>query len=253
MSVRIVDGYCHCGLRKHRPVEDVRRMMERHNVERAVLVQHMGEYDNSYIEQAVRADPERFAGVLMVDVDRDDRQETLGYWVEKKVFRGIRMVARTLETHAALWEQVARSGLHVVLYQEPTIAGCVESLSAFAESYPQTHLILAHIGRLDPAESPRFESFDRVLSLAQRPNVFLQVSGMDAFAEPPFTELAPLVSAGVEAFGADRTFYGTNYPACRSEDAYGQDIDLLLTGRLGVQQQYLEQVACGTAQRLWFD
>ena len=47
-------------------MEDVRKIMSEHGVSRAVLVQHLGEYDNSYIENVVARDPDRFAGVFLI-------------------------------------------------------------------------------------------------------------------------------------------------------------------------------------------
>ena len=65
----VVDAYCHCGLTKYRPIGDVKRVMERFDVSRKVLVQHLREYGNTYIQNIVAVEPGRFAGVLLVDVD----------------------------------------------------------------------------------------------------------------------------------------------------------------------------------------
>ena len=116
MRMEIVDGYCHCGLSKYRPVGDVRRFMKRMDISRTVLVQHLGEYDNSYIEQIVSAEPERFVGVFLVDVGAEHAQEFLAFWAQQKEFRGIRLLAHTLETHPKLWEQVAQSDLFLGLF-----------------------------------------------------------------------------------------------------------------------------------------
>ena len=253
MISEIVDGYCHCGLRKYRPIQDVCRVMQQFGVSRAVLVQHMGEYDNSYIEQIVAAEPERFAGVFLVDTDADDAGDSLARWGEKEVFRGIRLLAHTLATRPELWEQAAEAGLNVVVYDEPTIADYVDSLASFLRSLPDARLVLPHFGRLDPAESPRFQSFDHILSLARFPNAFMQISAMDSFAQYPFQELVPLVRIVLQAFGPERVLYGSNYPALRSQAALGADLDLLLSGRLGVPADCLEMVICHTALRLWFE
>lgn len=252
MIADIIDGYCHCGLRKFRPIEDLTRVMQRFEVNRAVLVQHMGNYDNGYIEQIVRAEPDRFAGVFLVDAEADDAAESLAHWAGKGVFRGIRLLAHTLETCPDLWEQAAAHTLNIMLYEEPSVADYVDPLAGFLRSHPEARAILAHFGRLIPSESPRFESFDRILSLAEFPNAFIQVSGMDAFASYPFNDLAPLVRRALGAFGPERTLYGSNYPASRSEAAYGQDLALLMEGRLGVPAECLAQVLSRTARALWF-
>ena len=49
-----IDGYCHCGISKYQPVDVVLRVMNKHAVDRAVLCQHLGEYDNSYLAEVVK-------------------------------------------------------------------------------------------------------------------------------------------------------------------------------------------------------
>ena len=90
----ITDGYSHCGLSKWRPVEDVDRVMNRFGVPRAVLAQHLGEFDNTYIEEIVAARPDRFAGAFVIDTESDDASHALAHWAGRGVFRGIRILAR---------------------------------------------------------------------------------------------------------------------------------------------------------------
>ncbi|HUE16056.1 MAG TPA: hypothetical protein VMR25_17935, partial [Planctomycetaceae bacterium] len=61
--MEIVDAYAHCGLSKYEPIEKVREVMAAAGVSRAVLVQHLGEFDNSYIGPVVQSDPQHLAGV----------------------------------------------------------------------------------------------------------------------------------------------------------------------------------------------
>ena len=60
MNQEVVDGYCHCGTSKYRPIEDIGKVMGRFGVSRAVLVQHLGEFDNRYIERVAGEDPGRW-------------------------------------------------------------------------------------------------------------------------------------------------------------------------------------------------
>jgi hypothetical protein len=58
----IVDGYAHCGISRYQPVEIVLDTMAQAGVDRAVLCQHLGEYDNSYLAEVVGSRPQQFAG-----------------------------------------------------------------------------------------------------------------------------------------------------------------------------------------------
>src|SRR5512132_1986271 len=105
--------------------------MGSHRMARAVLVQHLGEYDNGYIEGIVRKDPVHFAGVFLIDLQNEAVAEHLNYWTTRGVFRGIRLIARTLATHPTVWQRAAALGLNIIVYDEPTIAPYANLLASF--------------------------------------------------------------------------------------------------------------------------
>jgi len=250
MSSPVIDGYCHCGLSKYRPIHDVRGVLDRFGVSRAVLVQHIGEYDNSYIESAVREEPDRLAGVLMVDTDKPGAEDALAGWVGGGAFRGVRLFARTLETSPGVWTRAAELGLNIVVFDDPTFSPYVESLAGFAKRFGETRLILSHLGM--PRDAADFPSHQRILSLAEQPNVYVQISGMHMFSRSPYAELVPLVERLRQAFGAERLFYGSNFPVMGDERVYGQELELLRAGKLGIPPDEVEHVLGGTAMGLWF-
>ena len=252
MKSVVVDGYCHCGLSKYRPVEDVVSTMERHGVSRAVLVQHIGEYDNSYIEGVVRSDPDRFAGVLLVDTDDPAADNALTTWADTGVFRGLRIFAHTITSCPKVWERAAELRLNLVVYDDPTLAPYADLLADFAAGHPRARLVISHLGMPDMAEAPRFESSRRILSLADHPNVCLQLSGMHMFAKEPYSDLVPFIERLVAAFGPERLFYGSNFPVMGEEAVYASELKQLRAGMLGVDAAVVEQVMGGTAMELWF-
>ena len=253
MTSGIIDAYAHCGLRKYRPIEDVRAVASRFGVSRTVLVQHLGEYDNAYIERVVAADRRRLAGCFVIDTEADGAPDTLARWAGKGVFRGIRLLAHTLEQRPELWEQAVQFDLNVIVYGEPTLGPYVDSLASFLTEHPKARLILSHLGALTRGESPRFPSFDRVLSLAAFPNAYMQISAMHMFADYPYIELVPLVERALDAFDASRLLYGSNYPLMKDDVMYGQELALVCDGQLGVPCSAVEQVVSLTARTLWFD
>ncbi len=246
MTVQLIDGYCHCGLRKYRPIEDVSAVMDRFGVSRAVLVQHMGEYDNSYIGGIVAAQPDRFAGVMLVDVDGDAAD------LDLPGFRGVRLVASTLQTHAHVWERAAALGLNLVIYGEPTIADHVDALGEFAAEHPGANLIISHMGVL----MRDLEDHRPILNLAAHANVYVQVSAFHMFDDEPYAKLVPIVERFVEAFGPRRLYYGSNFPVMEHDELYGRELELMRSGALGVPGAPLgmiEDVLSRTAAGLWFE
>jgi L-fuconolactonase len=252
-AIDITDGYCHCGLSKWRPVEDVDRVMDRFNVPRAVLAQHLGEFDNTYIEQTVAARPDRFAGVFLVDTEAADARDALEHWAGKGVFRGIRLLARSLDTNPGVWDDAVRLGLNMIVCDESTLSPYVDSLRGFLADHPNARMVFSHFGLWTWFEPATSQSYDRVLSLADYPGTFLQVSGFHMFTDYPYDEVIPLVQRALDAFGPERLLYGSNYPVMNEDAIYGQEIDLVRDGQFGIPVDAVEQVMNRTARELWFD
>ena len=94
-----VDGYSHCGVSKYRPVEDVLAVMRGAGVERAVLCQHLGEYDNSYLAGVVSRHPQTFAAVCLVDPTGADASTELAKWhATESAFRAAHLA---IQVHGA--------------------------------------------------------------------------------------------------------------------------------------------------------
>ena len=253
MPEEIVDGYCHCGLSKYEPIEVVREAMDRLGIARNVLVQHLGEYDNNYIERIVAESPERYAGVMLIDAEASRAVETLKYWAGKGVFRGLRMMARTVRSHAELWDCAAELGLNIVVYDEPSIAPYAQQLAEVAERQPNVRLVISHLGMLDPAEFPGFQSHREILELSGLDNIYVQLSGFHMFGEVPYKPMVPIVEGLVESFGPKRLLYGTNYPVPEDELICRRELELICSGKLGVGGEALPQVLSRTALDLWFE
>lgn len=232
----ITDAYAHCGLRKYRPVEQLDPVMDRHGVVRTVLAEHLGEYDNSYIESLVKARPQRFAGVFLVDHQSPRASDDITRWAKTGAFRGIRFPSATVLTHRPLWDWAAQLGLHLVV-SAPFPPAETAAINAFAADHPQTTLQLTHLG------GPGFE---------KRENIIVQISGMHKEGKAPYGELVPRIGALYNTLGPKRLVYGSNFPVMEEESVYALEIDLLKSGRLGIPERDIEAVMNSNAQRLWF-
>ncbi len=248
----ITDAYGHCGLRKYRPIADVKQITDRFGVARANLVQHMGEYDNSYIANIVREEPERFSGVFLVDIHAPDATTAIERWASSGHFRGMRMPSETILTHLPLWQRAADLGLHLVA-SAPFPPRVAQTITRFAAANPGNALQLTHLGLPQLDESPRFPSLAPVLAMASQPNIHVQVSGMHQRGKPPYTELVPAIRQIWEAFGESRLVYGSNFPVMETDQVYELEIHLLRSGRLGIPESAAPAVMDANARRLWFN
>ena len=68
----IVDTHCHASPYWFEPIEILLDEMTRNHVDKAVLIQARGFFDNSYLIECKRRFPGRFAVVVIVDTDAQD-------------------------------------------------------------------------------------------------------------------------------------------------------------------------------------
>ncbi|MCU0228280.1 MAG: amidohydrolase [Bryobacterales bacterium] len=247
----ITDAYGHCGLRKFRPIADVRRITDRHGVARANLVQHMGEFDNQYLADIVGEEPERFSAVFLVDIEAPDAVLSIRKWASTGLFRGMRMTSASILTHPVLWQEAANLGLHLVV-SGPFPAPEAAAISRFAASNAGNSLQLTHLGLPQHDESPAFPSLPPVLEMASQRNIHVQVSGMHQRAAAPYTALIPAIQQLWEAYGESRLVYGSNFPVMETDQVYELEIHLIRSGRLGIPATAAEAVMDANARRLWF-
>lgn len=250
--MEIVDAYLHCGLKKYRLIEEVRRTMRRAGVARGVLVQHLGEYDNGYVGSIVAADRTHFAGVALVDDTQSDAPRTLKQLAAQGGFSGIRVVAESLESAPDLWEVAVETNLILVHYAPHGMGDTLGALKTFLDLHPDCRLVLTHLGYPDVAEAPNFPEYRPVFDLAEYPGVHYQISGMKMFCSYPDEELYPLIALAVERFGPERLLWGSNYPVVGDASDYINDLNLLLDGHLPIPNKDIPLVAGANARRLWF-
>jgi L-fuconolactonase len=251
--MEVVDAYAHCGLSKYEPIENVREVMAVRGISHAVLAQHLGEFDNSYIGSVVASDPEHFAGVLLVDHTTRNAAETLAQWAASGSFQGMRLTADALLANADLFFQAGDLGLAIVLYSPQGIRPLLPHLQQALQKAPSTRLVITHLGNPGLNGSELDKAADAVLELARSANAYFQISGLKMFCPFPHEPLYPLIERAAAAFGASRLLWGSNYPVMQTRDDYAADLRLLLDGRLPVPGQAIGQIAGENAKRLWFD
>jgi predicted TIM-barrel fold metal-dependent hydrolase len=245
-----IDGYSHCGVSKYRPAEDVLAAMRAAGVERAVLCQHLGEYDNSYLAGVVRRHPQTFAAVCLVDPSGSTAVAELEKWHATGAFRGVRLYAGWLDEYASLWARAVELGLTFVIYASEGAAFAAPPVARFMSAHPDARVVMTHLG--NPQLRDGRPTDTELLRLAEFGGVFVQLSGLSMFCAYPHAELDELIRATVREFGTQRIYWGSNYPVCGGDAEYVRDLRFVQAGAWGLTAEQIVDVTERTAERLWF-
>ncbi|KQB86176.1 amidohydrolase family protein [Corynebacterium lowii] len=200
-------------------IDEALAMMDAAGIDRAVNCPAIwDDQANDYAAQAASAHPERFATLGWFPLDDKAGPERVESTLSKPGVLGLRFVLYSSRGGAALesgaldclWEIAHRRGLPVALMVMPEHLGAVERI---AERYPNMRLMLDHLCIGPHLTLPRAaEHLDGLLRLARFPNVAVKATGVPSMATDayPFRSTHLILRRTVEAFGPQRTFWGTD-------------------------------------------
>lgn len=217
-------------------VENLIVAMDEAGVDKAAVVHSSTTYgfDNSYVVDACNRYPGRLIAVGSVDVVQPDAPAVIREWVDRGL-RGLRLFTggstkefdpTELEDPRAFpaWETCAELGLTMCIQTGPI--GLPQVL-ALVERFPSVPIILDHLGRPEVTDGPPYAAAASLFEMAQYPSIHLKLTPRimgDSIrgAATPETFFARVV----EAFGAHRMAWGSNYPT-----SPGQLSDILATAQ----------------------
>lgn len=195
-------------------LEQYLALLDHLGLERAVCV-HPNTHgtDNAVTLDAIRRSQGRVVGVVKLD-------ETANISTLRAMHReGIRGVRFAFNPHhggtfdEALFRRVAGwagdLGWSVAIHCAPEDLVRLADLLARAPA----HVVVDHMGRVDPAQGLEQEPFRTLLDLARLAHVWVRISGADRISRfgSPFTDVTHLARALVEA-APDRIVWGTDWP-----------------------------------------
>jgi predicted TIM-barrel fold metal-dependent hydrolase len=197
--------------------------MDKAGVQKAAIVQASTCYghDNSYVADAVAAHPNRFTGVFSVDVLAADAPARMREWLAKGL-TGMRLFTfgSTMSEQAnwlddpksyPAWTCAGELGLSVCLQMS---AKAIPQAISMAERFPNVRILLDHCARPVLEDGPTYDAARSLFGLARYPNIYLKLTPR-VFAEARRGKATPetFFPRLVEAFGASRIAWGSNYPS----------------------------------------
>jgi L-fuconolactonase len=219
----IVDTHCHAGTTKYEPIEVLLFEMERNGVEKAVLIQHMGNTDNRYLLECARHYPGRFSVVAIVDTEREDAPATLEKWA-KEGASGVRLRATTRspgKDTLAIWRKARELEF---------VASCYGRCEEFAseefrqvvESFPSLHIVIEHLASVGRDAQQPYTTYRKALALSRYSNTYIKIPGFGEITDVPINlqKVPPLIEMAYDSFGASRMMWGSDFPPVASREGY---------------------------------
>ena len=201
------------------PLEDHLKLVKAAGLEHSIIV-HPEPYqdDHRYLEYCLAHEPRPgyFKGTCLFDPLREDTparmRALVERWPKRIVALRIHEMSMTPETAGPLrnrdmndrrmracWRSVANLKMAVQMHFIPGQAAGIHKLAA---QFPETIVILDHMGRPGQGTAREYED---VLRLSQLPRVILKYSGWEYYKG----DLAALTKRIYDAFGPERMIWGT--------------------------------------------
>lgn len=227
---------------------ELRALMQRAGVDRAVLVQGVGayRYDNTYTLDAAAANPGAFTAVVCTDRAAADPVAALRTLVETRRVRGYRWFTvgddpRLDEPHA-LWDALA--GLHVPVVLT-VLADRLPEVAALVRRIPSLQFALDHCGFADLSRGIP----DELGALAALPNLALKASTHVLHTAAAGGDPADLVAELAGRFGG-RIMWGSDW----SQTHHAPYPEIVEEGRRAARRlrsDHRDAYFAGTALGLW--
>ena len=248
----IVDTHCHAGLDKYELVESLLYHMDQSGVDRAVLIQHGGQTDNSYHVECLQKHPNRLQSAMLVAADDDGTR--MRHWAAQGLV-GIRLSAASRAQTAdplAQWRTAAELDLVVSAPSSPD-ALLSPQFAEVVETFPDLHIAIEHLAGIGHNAQPPYEQFEQALKLARHPNLSLKLPGFGEFCDlpHPFAHIPPLARLAVEAFGPQRIMWGSDYPPVSSREGYDNSLRVPMQYFADLSEEDRAWIFGKTALKVW--
>lgn len=230
-------------------------------VDKVVLVQTGSAYrwDNRLLADTAKGNADWTVGVCTLDPTDPDSVEELARLRSEFNVRGVRIEPTKEDDprydhpgHSALWE-AARS-LDVVVCSHVQ-SRFLPELAVLLERYPEVPVVLDHAAYPKASDGVDSDTVRSVIELARFRQLHIKMSfavtGSDE--EYPFGDTHAIVRAILDAYGADRCMWGSDFPCEHwlKKASYSQHLDVF-RNEIGLSDGEQDAVLNTTASRIWF-
>ena len=211
---------------------------------------------NDYVLETAAAAPARFGAICRWATGDPAEVERLASWRDIAGMRAIRMslnrgdVAGTLAAAhgSGFFAAAERYGIPLSIYAP----GRYELYRELAEAHPELRIAVDHAA-VESADLPLSQAVAPLAQLADLPGIAVKASALPCFLDleaegPPYPSITEAVYRLVDAFGADRVFFGSDLS--RLPVPYA-DLVATFTDHLPQLSAAERALVCGGALTTW--
>jgi L-fuconolactonase len=210
--------------------EELIAAMDGAGVDRAILVPPSFEADrNDYAIEATQKHPDRFAIMGRVTLAGGGGRNVLAGWKRQPGMLGVRLTFHRKEDRPWLtdgtadwfWGEAEDNDIPVMVHapERLTVIGDI------AARHPRLKIIVDHMGfARETMDDKAMAGADRMIALAQHPNIYVKVSALPCFSTDPypFANLREPIRRVIAAFGSRRAFWGSDITRVPETCSYRQ-------------------------------
>jgi len=231
-------------------------------VDGALIVQPINhKYDHRYVKDAMKKHPDKLKGMLLFDPTTTDPDVALEKFEQLVLdgFVGVRFNPYLFEGKMSDNEAAVKIFKRCAELKAPVGIMCFKGIELHYDDIqtlcnisPDTVVILDHFGF---ASVKNQDQFDKVLSLKEK-NVVVKISALFRLGDDGAPEYEKVRSERfeplLEAYGADRLMFGTDFPYVTQEKiGYKGAVDTVSSWLSGRSEDEKNAVMSGTAERLF--
>ncbi len=214
---------------------DLEPHLERHRIERTIVVQAAPTTDETDFLLGLARSHESIAGVVgWLDLEAPDFPARLAHYAQQEKFLGIRPMLQDLDDDRFILRgpvidnlrTLAESGLTLDLLVFPRHLPVVfEALRAV----PQVRAVIDHCAKPDLVTGDLDAWREGLNQLATHTSATCKLSGLVTEARPgaDARDLAPAVEHVYSVFGPARLMFGSDWPVCTLAADYSRVVELL--------------------------
>lgn len=224
-------------------------------VTRVVLVQMtFYGFDNSYMLDAIKAQPGTFSGVAVIDENGDDPAREMRRLKGLGV-RGFRILPSSAWQPSsgmhAMWKCGGEEGLAMCPLMNPD---AIPKVDQMCKQYPDTPVVVDHFARIGVDGAFRENDVANLCALSRYPLTHVKASAFYALGsrKAPYTDVGPLIFRVLDAFGPERVMWASDNPyQVQAPHTYNASIELI-RDRLKLSDSDKEWLLRRTAEKAFF-